>query len=832
MAQRKHRSAPPRLTEILRDRRREIIAEWEDVFREFPIARELDHPTLVDQMPSFLDRIVLITEELQQGSVPELPLRAAEIHAVGRLDRGFDLEQIVIELALLRDCIITRMWGDRGHESELLLDLRILNQAIDKAVTATIRRYTEARDRSMQAFDRIVTAAVEMANLDDLLERLLDVLLDSTTPDVDLALIALREGDVLRVRAAVGLEVDTSFALRIGNGFIGTIASDHLARALTAASVDPTLDHPSLLAAGIRALYGVPLVAGRDVIGVGLIGSLTANQFSPQDSQLLEVVASRASSAIFQHMLRETAERNARLLHERELQLQTLADNIPQLAWMADRTGAVFWFNRRWFEFTGTTLEQVEGSGWQSVHHPDHVKDVVDKFEQAIQSGEVWEDTFPLRAKDGRYRWFLSRAVPIRDPEGKVTRWFGTSTDITEQRFLAEATKVLGSSLDYLQTLEKLAQLVVPHLADWCLVDIVEENGPRRLAVVHRDPAKLELAREWARKYPPDWSEPRGSARVLRTGQPEMFHEITEELLIAAARDPEQLAPLRALGLASAIVVPLVGREGTLGALTLLTSESGRHYQDSDLEVAVELGRRAGVAIEHARLYRDARDAVRLREQILAIVSHDLRNPLGTIDLTASLVAEDPSLDPELRRRLDIVRRSAGRMQRMIGDLLDLARAQSATFKLDRKPEDADEMLNGIVEINLPIARDKGITLTKDSNVRGVVVDCDCDRIDQVFGNLLGNAIKFCSKGDTISLGATREGDFVRYVVADTGPGIPAAELPHVFDPYWSSRVRAKEGLGLGLYIAKGIVEAHGGEMWAESAPGAGATFVVRLRVA
>jgi len=820
-----------RLAAILRNERPEILTEWSRAFGMLPIARDLDHPALIDHVPEFLDRIANIAEDLEAGRIVELPLKAAELHAVGRLGRGFDLGQIVIELALLRDCIITRLWSGHAQDSTLLLELTILNQAIDKAVTASIERFTEARDRTLLEFDQIVATAIAKPDLDGLLQAMVRVLLDRATPEVDTAAILLQDDGRLHVRAAVGLTMDRDFTLRIGEGFAGTIAAERQPRALTSAATDPLIVNPALRAAGVRALYGVPIVDGDEAIGVVHMGSLTVNRFSAQDQHLVAALASRATAAIHQHMLREMAERTTERLRESEMQLQNLADNIPQLAWMADRTGALFWYNRRWFDFTGMTYDDVKDAGWQKVQHPAHLKFVIEKFGRAIATGEVWEDTFPMRGRDGRYRWFLTRAVPIRDVEGNVVRWFGTNTDVTDQRFLAEATKLLGSSLDYHDTLEKLARLAVPECADWCIVDVVEQAGPRRISIAHADPTKTELAREWAERYPPDWKEPRGLAHVIRTGRPEFVREIPDALLVESARDPRQLRTLRALGLVSMIAVPLVARDRTLGALALVMAESGRHYHASDLELATELGRRAGVAIDNARLYREAGDAIRIREKILAIVSHDLRNPLGAIDLSSILVLQDSTLAPPTRRALELIRRSAGRMQRMIGDLLDLARIQSGALTLERAAHDAEELLADSLATHEPIARNKGISVVQELAARGVLVSCDRERIEQVFANLLGNAIKFCRPGDTISVRASRERDHVRYVVADTGPGIPADELPHIFEPYWSARDSTKEGLGLGLHIAKGIIDAHGGEMKAES-DGAGATFVVRLPIA
>jgi signal transduction histidine kinase len=341
----------------------------------------------------------------------------------------------------------------------------------------------------------------------------------------------------------------------------------------------------------------------------------------------------------------------------------------------------------------------------------------------------------------------------------------------------------------------------------------------------------MEQAREWAQKWPPRWTEQRGTARVIRTGDPEFIPTISDDMLVEFAEDPEQLEIMRKLGMRSMITVPLTVRNHRFGALALLMSDSGRHYDETDFEVAIELGRRAGIAIENARLYRDAQHAVQLREKILAIVSHDLRSPLNVISLGSSALLQDDALTSDIRKRVEIIARSTSLMQRMIGDLLDLARVQSGTLAIEQTVQDAGELLRDSVALHEPIAASKGIKLVVASTLHHVALYCDRERIEQVFGNLLGNAIKFCRAGDTISVRATRVGNQVHYTFEDTGPGIPPEELPHVFELYWSGRKQPQTGLGLGLHISKGIVEAHGGDLSVVSTIGRGSTFTVRLPI-
>jgi signal transduction histidine kinase len=217
---------------------------------------------------------------------------------------------------------------------------------------------------------------------------------------------------------------------------------------------------------------------------------------------------------------------------------------------------------------------------------------------------------------------------------------------------------------------------------------------------------------------------------------------------------------------------------------------------------------------------------------VLAIVSHDLRNPLGAIDLAATLLMQRHGLDARDRKHLETIRRSTDRMEHLIRDLLDMASINVGRFSISPLRTDAGELIDEAVDIHEPVAAERGITILRDCEVHAVEVSADRDRMIQVFGNLLGNAIKFCSPGDVIMVRSVRAGDSVRFSVADTGPGITHEDLPHIFEPYWSGRSGKKKGAGLGLFIAEAIVEAHGGAIAVKSETGKGATFEVTLPIA
>ncbi len=227
--------------------------------------------------------------------------------------------------------------------------------------------------------------------------------------------------------------------------------------------------------------------------------------------------------------------------------------------------------------------------------------------------------------------------------------------------------------------------------------------------------------------------------------------------------------------------------------------------------------------------YEEAQHAIRMREEILAVVSHDLRNPLAAIHMAAALLLLRLGGDPRSRKQVETIHRSASRMEHLLADLLDMASIQAGRLALERQPEHADNVLGEVMDVHEPSAREKGLILQRSCDLGGVHLHCDRDRILQVLGNLIGNAIKLCQPGDSVTVTCVPAGADALFAVADSGPGIAEPDIPHLFEPYWSAERYAKKGTGLGLYISKGIVEAHGGRLWVESSLGEGATFFFTL---
>ncbi len=398
---------------------------------------------------------------------------------------------------------------------------------------------------------------------------------------------------------------------------------------------------------------------------------------------------------------------------------------------------------------------------------------------------------------------------------------------------LAEASRVLSASFDYQTTLAALVRLAVPALADYCALDIVEaEDTFERIGEAHVDPAKSQLLREVARFPKSALTARHPLMRVMATGAPVLEADITPAFIRASFAEAGQRRVVEALEPRSLICVPLVASGKPLGALTLVTSGSGRRYEIADLSLAADLARRAAIVVEHARLFHEAQQATRARDDVLAVVAHDLRNPLNTVTMAVSLMLETtPPERVEERRQAEIVRRAADRMNRMIQDLLDVKRMESGRLTTDLKPELPATLIHDTIDMLRPLAAGSTIRLEADIEDNLPPVLADAARVQQVLSNLVGNAVKFTPRSGRITVCAEHIEGEVRFGVIDTGPGIPAEQLPHIFGRFWQAKTSDHRGIGLGLAIAKGIVEAHNGRIWVESHVGLGSTFYFTLPV-
>ena len=408
-------------------------------------------------------------------------------------------------------------------------------------------------------------------------------------------------------------------------------------------------------------------------------------------------------------------------------------------------------------------------------------------------------------------------------------------------KFLAEAGALLDASLDYETTLTNVVRLAVPRIADYASVALLTDDDSARWATsAHRNPRKTLLV-ERLRAYHPAFTlatDPFGM--VVRRGQPQLVSVIDDEMLRAMALDESHHALLREFAPTSYIAVPLRARDRSLGVLVLcMTCDSNRRYGEADVAVAQEVGHRAALAVDRALLYRDADQARRAREAMVAVVAHDLKNPLSTIQMVSSLLLEELVPDDEAhrieRQQLAIAHRAVARMRRLIHDLLDVSAIEAGQLRLTRAPVTIRTIVDDALDVLTPLALAKGIELTADVPANLPPVSAERERVMQVFSNVGGNAIKFTPAGGLVTIAVARANDpdsMLELSVRDTGPGISPDDLPHVFDRYWSTAKTAGTGTGLGLAIAKGIVEAHGGQIGATSGLAQGTTFRFTLPIA
>ncbi|MFY0569716.1 ATP-binding protein [Archangium lansingense] len=403
-----------------------------------------------------------------------------------------------------------------------------------------------------------------------------------------------------------------------------------------------------------------------------------------------------------------------------------------------------------------------------------------------------------------------------------------------EQRFLVKAGELLSSSLDPEQTLSSVAQLAVQSLADWCIVNLVEGEQVRRSEVAHRNPGKQELAAA-LQAIRLELHQPFLAREVMVRQEPLFIPHVTGERLAAMVQGAEHLALLQQLDLRSIMGVPLGTKGRLLGALVFVSSESGRVYTPGDLEFALGLGRLASLAVENAQLYQAARRATQARDDVLGIVAHDLRSPLNSIVLTTQALQRrlrarsDEGRDVEL---LEIIVSSARRMNRLIDDLLDVARMEAGRLFINPGPQPTEALLRTVLEAARPQAQAGSVQLELEAPEALPPVMADRDRLLQVFSNLLGNALKFTPPGGQVRVGAQVEGGQLCFFVRDTGPGIGPEALTRIFDRFWQGDRKDRRGAGLGLSIARGLIEAHGGKMRVESEPGRGSTFFFTVPVA
>ncbi|HEU5099653.1 MAG TPA: ATP-binding protein [Roseiflexaceae bacterium] len=402
-------------------------------------------------------------------------------------------------------------------------------------------------------------------------------------------------------------------------------------------------------------------------------------------------------------------------------------------------------------------------------------------------------------------------------------------------RLLAEASSVLAEPIEYEERLSKVARLAVPTIADWCVIDVFEESGRlRRVAIAAGDPMQEVHERELQRRYPLDAELPAGAPSVIQARQPELYAEIPDQLLVAAARDETHLAMLRSRGLKSCISLPLEARDRMLGALTIATAGSERRYSRVDLPLAEDLGRRIAVAIDNARLYRAAQESIRMRDIFLSVAAHELRTPLtsllGYTQLVERRAARNSTVADRDRQALRVVADQALRLSKMVTSLLDISRLQLGQLSIEPVPLDLGQLAERLVRETRPLLSQH--TIEYIGAGAPAQISGDELRLEQALQNLIQNAVKYSPNGGAITVRVEQDDGKASVSVTDAGIGIPPEALPRLFHRFYRAPnvdPQHISGLGVGLYVVKEIVALHGGTIDVRSEVGAGSTFMFTI---
>ena len=515
------------------------------------------------------------------------------------------------------------------------------------------------------------------------------------------------------------------------------------------------------------------------------------------------------------------------------LQLERVLENLPDAA-------SVFNSQWRWTFINPAAKRILAGLGidgdrvtgkvlWDEIPQLHGTKFEVETLRAAREKRVVeYEEYLPeLDA------WLENTVVPAKDLVMTFTR------DITRRKreqqgalLLSDASRVLASTLEYEKTLHTIARLAVGDLADWCAVDLVQPGGTVRQAVVsHVDEEKIKWAKELNKRYPPDYGRPTGVGHVIRTGEPELYPEISDDMLVAAARDEGHLAMMRELQIKSALIVPMIARGRTLGALTLISTQKGRRYSDADMALAMEIATRAAIAIDNAQLYRSALAASEAKSAFLATMSHELRTPLNAIIGYQSLLEEgiDGSLNESQLGQLSRIRASADHLLELIDEVLTFSRLEAGKEVVQRDEADLRPIVEEAITMVTPLSEAKGLQMRVD--LADGRVFTDAGKLRQIVLNLLSNAVKFTERGE-ISVRARMNEGGAEISITDTGIGIAAENLERVFEPFWQveqSATRRAGGTGLGLSVSRNLARLLGGEVTVESKLGEGSTFTATI---
>ena len=507
-----------------------------------------------------------------------------------------------------------------------------------------------------------------------------------------------------------------------------------------------------------------------------------------------------------------------------------------------DESQRIIFFNEGAESIFGYTVEEIMGSPLEQLiperyrsTHASHVRRFGRSDVRARRMGERGQ-ILGLRKNGDEFPAEAAISHLGAEPE-KI--YSVVLRDVTDRRrahetqsFLAEAGETLASTLGNEETLRNVARLAVPRLADACVVHAFHGGQFQGVAVGHVDAQRgIDIERRRA-EHPIDVTGDHPIAEVIRSVRPFVW---SQSKVSVAQREPSfvELSDIFDTPPAAGIIMPLLARGQLLGVIGLYREKGA--YDNNDLFLAEELARRGALAMDNARLYDLVSVGIRARDDMIGIVSHDLRNPVNAVKMLTGVMLDRQGLEPlstEMGNYASVIRQAAEQMDELIQDLLDVTRVEAGKLAVNLKSENTEEMLSDILRTLAPVATDKNIALRLNAPDDLPDVLADRERFSQAISNLVGNAVKFSQAGGEITVRVAVLDKELLFSVSDKGQGMTPEQLSHAFDRFWQSSRTDRQGAGLGLAITKGIVDAHGGRVWAESSPGAGSTFYFTLPVA
>jgi PAS domain S-box-containing protein len=527
-----------------------------------------------------------------------------------------------------------------------------------------------------------------------------------------------------------------------------------------------------------------------------------------------------------------------------------LLEALPAAAYTCDRDGLLTYYNPRaeqlWGHAPKLNDPAVRYGGAQHIFDSQgaELSHEHSWMARAIrEEREFGGNEIVIGRPDGSRVTVLAHASVLRDENGTVIGGVNVLVDIDERKraeeitsFLTQASVALAQVADYEGTLQRIAHIAVPFFADWFGVHVREPDGKiKRIAVRHLNPEREAEVEALYRQYPPTKGKPYGAVEVIVTGKP-IFASDFDEYLPSVARDEGHLRLLKSIGLRSFLCVPMRSRGNVVGSLTFATAESKRKYTDLHFRAAEELATRAAIAIENAQLLEAMKDADRRKDEFLAMLAHELRNPLAPVRNAVHIMRAGTQASPEAQWAHDVIERQVQQMSRLVDDLLDVSRIARGKIELRRERIAIATAVSNAVEASRPVIERGRHEFALAVPSEPLYVEADSARLSQIFSNLLNNAAKYTDPGGRIRVEIEREKNNAVVRICDTGMGIPAAMLPRIFDMFVQverAGDHSQGGLGIGLTLVKRLTELHGGTIEARSdGPGKGSVFTVRLPLA